>query len=207
MNGFDNDDLSFKSVSQPTPKFIITYSGSLQRGRTPLNLLEAASDLLKKGLIDEDDFEIRIVGAADQRVLEHINKYDSLKIVNFIGYVSHEESVAYLSETTVLLLILGEEEGLMPTTGKIFEYLAARKPILGLVPPKGEAANLINRANAGRVVALEDKAGIYDVVLDLYTSFKNGNLTYEGKEEVIEEFDRKKLTEKLVAVLDEALGE
>ena len=45
-------------------------------------------------------------------------------------------------------------------SGKVFEYLAAERPILALVPPDGAAAELLRDTGAGVVVAPEDIDGI-----------------------------------------------
>ena len=45
-------------------------------------------------------------------------------------------------------------------SGKVFEYLAAERPILALVPPDGAAAQLLRETGAGVVVAPEDVDGI-----------------------------------------------
>jgi hypothetical protein len=61
-------------------------------------------------------------------------------------------------------------------TGKIFEYLAAERPILAVVPPDGAAAQLLRDTAAGTVVPPEDIAGIRQGLVDLHRRWKDGNL-------------------------------
>ena len=44
-------------------------------------------------------------------------------------------------------------------SGKVFEYLAAERPILAVVPPDGAAADLIREVGTGVVAAPEDVGG------------------------------------------------
>jgi glycosyltransferase involved in cell wall biosynthesis len=63
-------------------------------------------------------------------------------------------------------------------SGKVFEYLAAERPILALVPPDGAAAKLIRDAGAGIVVAPDDVEGITAALRDLHASWREGRLDY-----------------------------
>ena len=61
-------------------------------------------------------------------------------------------------------------------SGKVFEYIAARRPILAVVPPDGAAADLIRRADAGVVVAPDDVDGIRGALLELEHRFRASGL-------------------------------
>jgi glycosyltransferase involved in cell wall biosynthesis len=60
--------------------------------------------------------------------------------------------------------------------GKIFEYLAAERPILAAVPPAGAAANLIREADAGVVVAPDDTDAIREALCGLEARWRAGQL-------------------------------
>ena len=61
-------------------------------------------------------------------------------------------------------------------SGKVFEYLAAERPILAVVPPDGAAAELIRETGAGVVVAPEDVAGIREALQGLHARWRAGDL-------------------------------
>ena len=61
-------------------------------------------------------------------------------------------------------------------TGKIFEYLAAERPILAVVPPDGAAADLLRETGAGTVVAPDDVDAIRARFADLHRRWKDGSL-------------------------------
>ena len=45
-------------------------------------------------------------------------------------------------------------------TGKMFEYLALKRPILGIGPVDGDAAAILNETGAGKMFDYADEAGI-----------------------------------------------
>jgi hypothetical protein len=61
-------------------------------------------------------------------------------------------------------------------SGKVFEYLAAERPILAVVPPDGAAAALIRETGTGVVVAPEDVAGIREALQGLHARWRAGDL-------------------------------
>jgi hypothetical protein len=61
-------------------------------------------------------------------------------------------------------------------SGKIFEYLAAERPILAAVPPDGVAAGLVRETGAGVVVAPDDEQGLREALLGLHARWRAGRL-------------------------------
>ena len=102
-----------------------------------------------------------------------------------------------------LLLVIGDipgSEGIY--TGKIFEYLAARKPILALAPP-GVAADLIKEAAAGVVAHPTDLQSITNRLSELFDAWSNGKKWVGFNEAVINRYNRENLTAQLAGYLDE----
>ena len=81
-------------------------------------------------------------------------------------------------DSEALLLLLPEAGGRGRTvpSGKIFEYLAAERPILAAVPTDGVAAELVRRADAGVVVAPDDVAGLRSAIAGLRARWQAGAL-------------------------------
>ena len=82
--------------------------------------------------------------------------------LELIPYAPRRRSLELQRDSEALLLLIPEAggRGKGVLSGKVFEYLAAERPILALVPPDGAAAELIREAGAGVVVAPEDVEGI-----------------------------------------------
>jgi glycosyltransferase involved in cell wall biosynthesis len=81
------------------------------------------------------------------------------------------------SEANLLLLPDAAGRGAVVPSGKIFEYLAAERPILAAVPPDGAAAKLVRETGAGIVVAPEDEKGIREALISLHSRWKAGQLS------------------------------
>src|SRR5262249_43030448 len=148
-------------------RFRITHPGSCIGRRSPRPFLPA---LAESGL----DVVARFVGdfrAADLEWAEQLGLGDRLELV---PYTSHRHSLELQRDSEALLLLIPEAEGRgrAVLSGKVFEYLAAERPILAAVPPDGEAAKLLRETGAGIVVGPEDVAGIRTALEGLVARWK-----------------------------------
>jgi hypothetical protein len=75
-------------------------------------------------------------------------------------------------------------------TGKLFEYLNTRKPIIGLGPEDGDAAAIINECNAGKMFDRTNKAPLESYIESLYQSWKNKTLS-PNKSTAVDQFSRR----------------
>jgi glycosyltransferase involved in cell wall biosynthesis len=86
-------------------------------------------------------------------------------------------------------------------TGKIFEYMNTGRPVVAVLP-KGAASDLVNESKIGLVADTDDVKAIKKVIAQYYKDWSEGKLCFSPDREVIESFERKKLTEKLAEVFD-----
>ena len=110
--------------------------------------------------------------------------------------MTHDKVVEFQQKSLVLLLIVNNvpsAKGIL--TGKIFEYLMAKRPILAIAPSNGDVSEIINETNSGVVIDFGDKVALKKAILEFYAKFKLGNLTVESKN--IAQFHRKELTKKV----------
>ena len=153
-NGSDFDDFAGLEHTA-SDRFRITHAGSFFGKRDPRPFLTALHDT---GL----DIHARFLGdfrSADREWAEQLGLGDRLEL---IPYAPRRRSLELQRDSEALLLLIPEAggRGKGVLSGKVFEYLAAERPILALVPPDGAAAALIRDAGAGVVVAPEDIEGI-----------------------------------------------
>ena len=200
-NGFDSDD--FKGVcGRKSAKFTITYTGNFRLQHTPKNFLKALRELINEQSHLSGKIVVNFVGLFGDENEELVKRLHLDDVVNIVGYISHKECIQYLMDADVLLLLIFDSKGSdVYYTGKLFEYIAARKPILALVP-EGIAGDLIRRGKFGTVVPPKDIAAIKREILRLYVEYRKGGLFLET-DFPIEQFERKKLTGKLASVLNE----
>lgn len=170
-NGSDFDD--FAGLERhPSDRFRLTHTGSFFGKRDPRPFLTA---LRQSGF---DDVVVRFLGdfrAADREWAEEQGLGDRLEL---IPYAPRRRSLELQRDSEALLLLIpdagGRGKGVL--SGKVFEYLAAERPILAVVPPDGAAAQLIRDAGAGVVVGPDDIDGMVAALGDLRTRWRAGEL-------------------------------
>jgi glycosyltransferase involved in cell wall biosynthesis len=170
-NGCDFDDFAGLEY-RPDGRFRITHTGSFFGKRNPRAFLTA---LAESGL---DDAVARFVGdfrAADREWVEQLGLGDRLEL---IPYAPRRRALELQrdSEANLLLLPDAAGRGRVVPSGKIFEYLAAERPILAAVPPDGAAAQLVRETGAGVVVAPEDEQGLREAIVGLHARWRAGKL-------------------------------
>jgi len=171
LNGADFDDfagLEYRS----SQRFRITHTGSFFGKRDPRPFLRAVAE---SGL---NDVVARFVGgfrSADLEWAESLRLGDRLEIH---PYVPRRESLALQRDSEALLLLIPEADGRGKgvLSGKVFEYVAAERPILAAVPPDGAAAELIRETGVGVVVAPDDVAGLQEALRGLHARWRAGEL-------------------------------
>ena len=169
-NGCDYEDFQGLEYA-PSERFRITHTGSFIGRRSPRPFLTALAE-------SRLDVVARFVGdfrAADREWADGLGLGDRLELV---PYTSHRESLQLQRDSEALLLLIPEAEGRgrAVLSGKVFEYLAAERPILASVPPDGEAARLLRETGAGIVVGSEDVAGIRAALEGLVARWRAGRL-------------------------------
>jgi glycosyltransferase involved in cell wall biosynthesis len=168
-NGADFDDFAGLAYRRGD-RFRITHAGSFFGKRDPRPFLTALAQV--------DDVVARFVGdfrAADREWAKSLDLGDRLEL---LPYVPRRRSLALQRDSEALLLLIpdagGRGRGVL--TGKVFEYLAAERPILGLVPPDGAAARLLEETGAGTVVAPDDLDGTVRALTALRDRWQAGSL-------------------------------
>lgn len=205
-NGFDPAD--FEDVDPPKEdRWTIVHSGSLFANRRPEVFFRVVREFIEEEPERKEKMRLVFVGRIDSDTARILEKPPLPEIVSNLGYVSHEESVAWLRRGHLLLLPVGSGPAAKHlATGKIFEYMASGTPILALAQ-SGEASRMIHETGTGFVVDPEDGAGIRDVLLQGYQAYTSGGpLGVPRDENRVALYSRASLTEKLAGVLDEACG-
>jgi glycosyltransferase involved in cell wall biosynthesis len=171
LNGADFDDFAGLEYRRGD-RFRITHTGSFFGKRDPRPFLTAFA---QAGL---DDAVARFVGdfrASDREWAEGLGLGDRLELHE---YVPRRESLRLQRDSDALLLLIpdagGRGRGVL--SGKVFEYLAAERPILAAVPPDGAAAELIEETGAGVVAPPDDVEALRAALVRLHASWRAGEL-------------------------------
>ena len=201
-HGYDQDDFSGAKRTEAGARFTISYVGTLYSNTSPDNFLKAVGSLLSEDPFMKDNIILKFVGFVPSHVKRMIKDLDLEHVVESAGCLPHRESIRHMVDSDVLLLLLNKvtvNALAQVSTGKLFEYLASRQPILALIPGDTDAARLINELGAGKVVDPDNVSEIKEAVCSLYQDYKRGRL--KGHSADIGRFSRKELARQLCAVL------
>lgn len=200
-NGFDAEDFD-QPVDSYFDGFTIGYTGRFDdKKNASSSFLQALKVLRCEHPELASEIQVVFAGSFGQQSRVLLKEWGLQEMVRPLGYVLHRESVKLLTKFRVLLLTLNDEPGIDLTyPGKLFEYLAAGKTILALVP-EGATANLIRSLNAGLIVPPNDVEGIKEAIIDLYKYYKEGNSLSRIYND-LQRFERRTLTERLAQCLD-----
>ena len=121
----------------------------------------------------------------------------------FTGYRTHPEAVAEMQSADALLLhVPGGPNAESVVPGKLYEYLAARRPILVVGPRDGQAEQIVTRCAAGMAVDFDD-AAIGDALQRLYRAWETATPMAGCSADQITPYSRRELTRKLAARFDQ----
>lgn len=157
LNGYDNLDFPVKkNVDLKKTKTLLAYSGSLFEYHEEFIEMLFSS---VASLPSESKDQLEMVFAGDIQLTNFdalVEKYSLNSVVVKLGYVSHEEALSLLLSSDGLLFTIPKGDKLS-YTGKIFEYLGAKKPIISFVSPEGPAGKLLCEFGHGDLIIDYDK--------------------------------------------------
>ena len=200
-NGYDQADYMDDDVCLDK-KFSIIHVGTITYSRNPKDFWLVLSELVTEHQNFAEDLEIKLIGKIDLSVNEDIARLGLEKFVIKTNYLSHKEATREQRKSHILFLPINNTQNAKGIiTGKLFEYLAARRPVLAIGPTDGDAAEIINDTKAGKISGFGDNKRLKNNILALYHDYKMGKSQICAGD--ISEYSRKNLTKKLVKVFKE----
>ncbi len=196
-NGYD--DLNVESISLDE-KFSIAHIGSILSERNPENLWIALAELSNEIGGFKDNLELKFIGITSSEIIQKLENLRLKNIITNLGYVSHDQALLQQRRAQILLLIeidSPETRSIIP--GKLFEYIAAQRPIVAIGPKDSDIEEILKESNAGCFFDYSQKNEIKSMVKSLYENYKTGSLISESSN--IEKYSRRNLTEQLSKIL------
>ena len=205
-NGFDPDDFDSPPPAL-TEEFSITYTGELYAGqRDPTLLFEVLGDLIKDGTIPANELRVRFYGRIEPWLPARIEKYGLKEVVAVNGPTSRMQSIARQRESQILLLLPWsnpKETG--HHSAKLFEYLAAARPILAIGGAQGVITETLEAADAG--LHAISKAQVREFLLTAYADYKTkGYVPYFGNKHAVEEYGHPNMARRFAQALDSVVA-
>jgi len=201
-NGFDPAEVN-TTPGNLTDKFTITYTGNLYPGKqSPEPLFAALRDLITEGSMDASDIEVRFYGPEAGWIYKQAERYELTGTVRQFGVVPREITLNKQRESQLLLLLKWNDtrqRGFY--TAKIFEYLAARRPVLAVGGFPDVVDQLLDETKAG--VSGQTGEDIKAVLLRLYQEYKStGAVSYSGDEAETSKYSHREMAKRFAAILD-----
>jgi len=170
-NGFDSDDIvPDVSIALPLGVINIVHTGRLSTSRLGTsgkgNGVDALSTALRRLLERSPEmaqkFKLHFVGQLSQAEKSCLAPLVEQGIVKLWGHQPRAKALGFQHKADVLLLITAPDKASI-ATGKLFEYLAANKPILALTRGT-EAARIVSETGGGVVVSPDDPEKIAEAI-------------------------------------------
>lgn len=197
-NGFAGKPVLTK-VPKTEETFTISYVGILEQLRNPLAFWQALGELIAAQPSIIAPVKIRFAGTVDAAVRKAIEEYIPQQNLEYLGYLSHQESLEVMRTSDLLVLTNFPAErsaGIIP--GKLFEYLASGNPLLSVGPAGADVATILEETRAGMHFLYHQKEEMKTYLRELMTKER----PTERNTAAIAQFSRERLTEKLALLLD-----
>lgn len=181
-------------------KFSLAHIGSFLSNRNPRVLWKAIVELRKENKEFKEAFQLKLIGKISQEIQDVIAEFHLEECTLNLGYVSHHEALIEQRKSQVLLLVeIDSEDTKAIIPGKLFEYMAAERPILAIGPDEADFFEIIKETNTGKIALYDEKDRIKEILLDYFEKYQKQELKVYGMG--LQYFSRKKLTEKLAQIL------
>ena len=169
-NGCDFEDFDGLEYRRGD-RFRITHTGFMFGKRSPRTFLQAVGDA-------DADIVARFVGGFRRVDHEWAAAAGLDRSLEVFPYLPHARALELQRDSEALLLLIPEAggRGRGVLTAKVFEYLAARRPILAVAPPDGEAAALVRETGAGLVAPPDDLDAQREALVNLEGRWRLGEL-------------------------------
>ncbi len=202
-NGFSADDEAIGALRGGFEgKCLLRHCGVLNDRRRPDILLRGLALAIDRQPALRSSIHLELVGdlGDHQRTLWRSGIADC---VSALGRVSRTHSLSLMRGADVNVLLQTVASGTDVIAGKAFDYLAARRPILGIVDPKGGDAWLLRQTTGNVVVSCEREQDIAEAVAVLYARWTRGQLIRQSGDLAV--YERRRLTERLAGAFDRLL--
>ena len=204
-NGFDECDFagaaSTEAAGGKDKDFIITHTGLFAADGNPSVLWETLRDKCIKDPVFKDRLKIKLIGKTDRQITESIEAAGLGENLTDMGYQPHDKAVEEQRRASLLILPLRKEpeyKAVLP--GKLYEYLASWRPVLGIGQPDGAMSMILNTTKTGVVFNWEDKASVSRFIDLCWKNHLEGRLVVDDAD--ISQFTRRNLTRRMAELFE-----
>jgi glycosyltransferase involved in cell wall biosynthesis len=208
-NGYDEESFAGIEASPPRPtgarRIVVVHSGIVYPSeRDPTTLFAALRSLLDAGRVRPGELLIRFRAPVHDALIDDLaRRYGVRELVEVAPRMPYREALAELAAADGLLVLQAANCN-RQVPAKLYEYLRARRPILGLADPAGDTADVMRRSGVRHIAALEDAEAIAAVLVRFIGDVRTGSAGVPD-DAIIGQASRRERTAQLAQVLDEAI--
>ena len=198
-NGYDESD--YVDEVSADDCFNVVHTGLLTAEGNPVELWKALAMKCLTDAVFASKFRLILAGKTDNKVLQSISDAGLDKYLTDYGYIDHHKAVLLQRTASLLILPIREEpetKAILP--GKLFEYLAARRPILGVGTSEGAMATVLQETRAGKIFDWSDTEAISAQINDIWNGFLTGKDIEMNAD--IEKYSRRMTTRNMAELFD-----
>ncbi len=201
-NGYDDE---FHADVQIDEKFTLVHVGSIPPARNHEILWKVIQKLTSELPGFSEHFKLKLIGKTDISVRKSIHKYNIENYCDLIAYMPHAEAIEMQQSAQMLLLLVnnsGNAKSIL--TGKFFEYLAAKRPVVAIGPTDGEMNRILQDSQAGDCADFNDEIGLEKILTSNFKKFQlQKQLTIDSQG--IEKYSRRSLTHEMSQVFQQVI--
>lgn len=204
-NGFEPSTFIEHTAPVRTDRFVVSHVGSLYANRNPTGVWDALAALHHDGAIP--NLQLRLIGSVAPIVQASLQQRGLWTCTKVIPFVPHPTAVRNMTQSALLLLAIESfpaANGMI--TSKLYEYLAAGRPVLGVGPPAGDAAVLLRDHEAGAMHAPTDVDAIKTMIEAHYAAWEAGRPVSGADPRALRPHTRTVQGQRMAAVLNDAVS-
>jgi glycosyltransferase involved in cell wall biosynthesis len=206
-NGFDPDAFPAESATRasaaPGAKMLLLHSGGIfPKDRDPEPFLKALARLQREGVVSEQTLLVRFRASGyEDRYQRMIDTLGLGKLVELAPPMPYNQAVEEMQLADALVLFQASTCN-RQIPAKLYEYLYAGRPILGVTDPAGDTGRLLARVGVPGIALLENSDAIYAMLREKLPAIRARQYAVADAAEV-EKLSRRSRTAELAKVLDE----
>ena len=207
-NGFDECDFAAERCTEaaggPASDFTITHTGLFAADGNPTTLWEVLAEKCKACDEFRKTLKIKLIGKTDEQIINAVKDAGLSENLIDMGYQPHAVAIEQQRKASLLILPLRKEpeyKAVLP--GKLFEYMASYRPVLGIGQKDGAMAMILNQTKSGIVLDWDEKAQTAAYIDQCWEKHLEGRLTTEGAD--ISQFTRRNLTKAMAALFEKTV--
>lgn len=198
-NGYNFPEFD-SSIVELNSDFTISHFGSMPFTRNPLVLWKVLGQLTQTHAELASQLKINLIGTVDYQVIDSLKEFGLENYVTVTPPIPHQESILLQRSTQLLLLVAnnsGNVKGIL--TGKFFEYLGAKRPIIAIGENDSDLQKIVNHTKCGCFVDYSDEKTLSSFISQSFKDYQSGILSNIAIN--TEEFSSSNLVKKIIELL------